>query len=387
MYKTDVIDAAWRGRITSLAEKHINPKAVKREQNATFDRSVWAACANAGLTGLTVAKAYGGQGLGALDTVKVLEVLGYASEDPGLNFGVAAHLLAVLVPIAQFGSEEQKKRFLPGFCDGSLIAGNAITERTAGSDVFNMQTVARPYRQGYLLTGTKAFCSNGKSSDVVLTYAMTQPEKGFFGGISAFLLVNGDTNFSWSEDKSKLGLRSCSLAEVIMNDTYVEEGLRLGQEGAGGPIFNASMNWERACLGAIHLGAMDRLLEQAVAFANDRYSGGQNLSARQAVTHPLAELKVRLEGARLLTYRAAQAIDEGLKKNTFCSLAKLAVSECYRDLGVQLMQLFAGAAYQTPHPVEIQLKAALGATLYSGTSEIHRNLVASDMGLRPKQSK
>lgn len=384
MYKWSNDEQEWRERINEFAARRINPGAVDREENASFDRSIWADCAKLGLTGLTIPAAYGGSGYGALSTVKVLESLGYASEDTGLNFGIAAHLLAVVVPVVKYGTEEQKEYYLPGFCSGKYIGGNAITERSAGSDVFNMSTTAKACEDGYQLNGTKTYCSNGKDADIILTYAMTNPAKGFFGGISAFLAENGISDFSWSEEKSKLGLRSCSLAEVIFEDTLLGVESRLGEEGAGGQIFNISMNWERACLGAIHLGAMDRLLKLAVQFANERFSGGKNLSARQAVTHPLAELKMRLEGARLLTYRAAEAIDEGVRRHPFCSLAKMAVSECYRDMTVQLMQLFAGAAYQTPHPVEIQLRAALGATLYSGTSEIHRNLVATDMGLRAK---
>lgn len=384
MYEWSKNELEWRERIMDFAQERINPGAVERELHATFDREVWKACAAQGLTGWVLPAHYGGQGEGALSTVRMLESLGYASEDPGLNFGLAAHLLAVVVPIMKFGSQAQKDRFLPELSNGNKIGGNAITERTAGSDVFNMSTTADLLEDGYRLNGTKTYCSNGKNADLILTYAKTHPDKGFFGGISAFVLDSGTTSFHWSPEKSKLGLRSCSLAEVIMEDTQVEITDRLGEEGAGGPIFNASMEWERSCLGGIHLGAMDRLLEMAVAFSNDRFAGGSNLSARQAISHPLADLKIRVEGARLLTYQAAIAIDKGVKRNKWSSIAKVAVSECYRDLTLQLMQIFAGAAYETPHPVEIQLKAALGATLYSGTSEIHRNLIANEMGLRAK---
>jgi alkylation response protein AidB-like acyl-CoA dehydrogenase len=127
---------------------------------------------------------------------------------------------------------------------------------------------------------------------------------------------------------------------------------------------------------------MDRMLKLATGFANKRISGGKNLSSYQAVTHPFADLKVHLEGARLLTYQAAYALDKKKKGNLAGSMAKLSVSECYKHFCIQMMQLFAGQAYQTPHPVEIQLKAALGATLYSGTSEIHRNLVSREIGFK-----
>ena len=205
MYKTDQITAAWRQGITSLAETWINPAAAEREQNATFDRSVWAACADAGLAGLTVPKAYGGQGLGALDTVKVLELLGYASEDPGLNFGLAAHLLAVVAPIMEYGTKKQQAHYLPALADGTLIGGNAITEASAGSDVFEMQTRAKASKHGYILNGTKTYCSNGKWANLLLTYAMTDEAKGFFGGVSAFLVEEENDQFRRSEEKMKLG--------------------------------------------------------------------------------------------------------------------------------------------------------------------------------------
>ncbi len=387
MYEWSTNELDWRAKIIDFAQEQINPGAVEREQNGTFDRDVWKACGRLGLTGWIVPEQYGGKASTALSTVRMLESLGYASDDLGLNFGIAAHLLAVVVPILKFGTEDQQGRLLSFLSDGTSIGGNAITERSAGSDVFNMSTKAEFVQGAYQLNGVKTYCSNGKNANLILTYAQTHPNKGFFGGISAFILEGDRTVFKWSDEKSKLGLRSCSLAEVIMQDTLVEPRNRLGEEGAGGPIFNYSMDWERACLGGIHLGAMDRLLELAVTFSNERFAGGYNLSSRQAISHPLANFKIRLEGARLLTYQAAAAIDRGDKRNRFCSLAKVAVSECYRDLCMQLMQVFAGSAYETPNRIETHLRAAIAGTIYSGTSEIHRNLVANDIGLRAKVDK
>lgn len=385
MYEWSKTDLAWKDKIAAFADEQINPGATERESTAQFSRSLWEASAQIGLPGLVVPKAYGGQGFNASETVKALEALGYASEDPGFNFGLAAHLLAVVKPIVEYGSKEQQARYLPGLANGTLIGGNAITEASAGSDVFQMQTTAQETSNGYALKGTKTYCSNGKWANLILTYALTDQQKGFFGGISAFVVEEEKDQFCRSEEKMKLGLRSCSLAEVIFENSFVPAERILGQAGGGAQIFNRSMEWERTCLGAIHLGAMDKLLELAGEFANQRFSGHTNLSAQQAVSHPLANLKVQLEGVRLLTYRAAEMLDKGIKGHTFASMAKLAVSECYRDLTMQLMQLFAGAAYQTPHLVERHLRAALGATLYSGTSEIQRNLIARGLGLRAKK--
>ncbi len=377
----------FREEIIAFAQEHINPEAALRDQEARFDQSLWKRCAAIGLTGLSLSPEFGGQGLSAYDTVLALEALGYGSEDPGLNFALAAQLLAVANPLAEFASPTQRENWLPKLINGDYIGGNAMTEESAGSDVFSMSTTAKLDQEDYLLNGRKTFCTNGQTADLVLTYALTDSEKGFFGGISAFVIDSRTQNIEWSEATQKVGLRSCPLASVNFSDTKVPLSHLVGKEGAGAQIFNHSMRWERACLGAIHLGAMDRLLEQAVQFANQRVSGRGNLSTHQAVTHPLADLKVQLEGARLLTYHAARMLDAGQRSNHFAAIAKLSVSECYRKLCLQLMQLFAGQAYLTPHPVELQLRAALGATIYSGTSEIQRELIVRQIGLRPRDAK
>jgi alkylation response protein AidB-like acyl-CoA dehydrogenase len=382
MFELNAAQKAWQEKIVAFAEAEINPQAVEREENAIFDRKLWHACGKIGLTGLSIPQEWGGQGMDALSTVLALEALGRGSTDPGLNFGIAAHLLAVTIPIWLYGEEDQRQRLLPSLCDGTAVGGNAITEETAGSDVYHMQTLATKEGNNYSLTGKKTFCSNGGEADTILTYAMTNPAKGYFGGVSAFVLEAGKHGFKWSDTKQKLGVRSCSLASLIQENTLVEEANRLGKEGAGAQIFSMSMAWERICLGAIHIGAMDRMLKLATDFANKRFSGGKNISSYQAVTHPFADLKVQLEGARLLTYQAAYSLDSKKKGNLAGSMAKLSVSECYKHFCLQMMQLFAGQAYHTPHPVEIQMRAALGATLYSGTSEIHRNLVSREIGFK-----
>ncbi|MEL7220486.1 MAG: acyl-CoA dehydrogenase family protein [Bacteroidota bacterium] len=385
MFERNKTQQAWQDKIIAFAETVINPDAVVRETNAVFDRNLWQSCADMGLAGLSIPQKWGGQGMNAFSTVLALEALGKGGTDPGLNFALSAHLLAVAIPISLYGTDEQRQRLLPALCDGSAVGGNAITEATAGSDVYNMQTVATKEEEKYSLTGNKTYCSNGGEADTILTYALTNPDKGYFGGVTAFVLEKGKHNFRWSEARQKLGARTCPVATLIQEGTLVDATNRLGEEGAGAQIFQTSMTWERVCLGAIHLGAMDRMFKMATDFANERFSGGKNLSSYQAVTHPFANLKLQLESARLLTYKAAYALDNKKKNQLAGSLAKLSVSECYKQFCLQMTQLFASQAYETPHPIAIQLKAALGATLYSGTSEIHRNLVARAIGFKPSQ--
>lgn len=375
-----------REAIIDFARKVINPQADEREANVEFSRPIWKSCGEIGLTGMMVPTEFGGLGLDALSCVYALEALGYGSRDTGLNFSLAAHLLACVAPVWQYGSDAQKQQYLPKLCNGDWVASNAITEASSGSDVYTMESTAVKKGDQYLLNGTKTYCSNGAVADIFVTYVLTNPAKGFFGGVSGFIVEKNQHAVTTTPSISKLGIKTCLLAEFEMNETTVATTQLLGEEGGGAQIFSNSMHWERICLGAIHLGAMDWLLEEAVKFANKRKSAAANLSSYQAITHPLANYKVQLEGARLLTYQAAIALQQKSRKvNTLASMAKLAVSECYKGLCVQLMQLYAGAAYRLPHPAEQHLRAAMGATVYSGTSEIHRNLVARDLGLKPKK--
>jgi alkylation response protein AidB-like acyl-CoA dehydrogenase len=372
---------ALREEIIAFAREAISPGADQRDQEQFFDRTIWRACGTIGLPGLLIPETYGGRGLDPVSTVIALEALGYGSTDSGMNFSLAAHLLACAVPIWIYGSEEQKQRLLPKLCNGEWIAANAMTEPTAGSDAFQMAASADRTATGYSLNGHKNYCSNGPVADIVVGYFNTDAEKGFFGGISAFILEKDQHNFQTSERKDKMGVRTCQMGEFLMEDTLVAEDCRLGKEGAGAMIFNHSMEWERICLGAVHIGSMERLLEQAVQFAKSRTSGGQSISKYQAVTHPLTELRIRMEAARLLCHRAAWKLQQGKKVAMDAAMVKIQLSETYRDFAIQLHQLYAGKAFRENSEIEKLVRDAMGATLYSGTTEVLRNLLARYMGL------
>ena len=371
-----------REAISVFAKCHLNKEVAQSDQAQFFDRSLWKTCGSVQLPGLCIPKAYGGRGLNALDTTIALEALGYSSENDGFNFALAAHMLACLVPIHLYGTEAQKQYYLPELCNGEKIATNAMTESSAGSDVYQMSTIAETDGDNFRLNGHKVYCSNAPVADVVVTYAVTNKSKGFFGGLSAFILDKKQHAFQTTERIDKLGLRSCQLGEVFFEDSQVGADAVLGKIGSGGPIFQKSMEWERICLGALHLGAMDRMLEKATAFVNERISGGQSISKFQAVTHPLVNLKVRLESARLLTYKSAWRLDQHKNVAADASICKLAVSETYKDMAMQMMQLYAGKAYREHSDAERNLRDAISATIYSGTSEIQRNIIARYMGMK-----
>lgn len=372
---------AMREEIVAFARAELNDGAGERDREQRFDRMLWEKCGARRLPGLLVPEAYGGFGADALDAAIALEALGYGCRDGGLVFSLAAHLLACGVPILKHGTEEQKERFLPGLSDGSLIAANAITEPESGSDVFAMHTVATPADDGFAITGTKAFISNAPVADLLLVYAKTDTGGGFHGGITAFLVEKATPGLSVSGPIDKLGLRSCAMGEIVLDNVFVQGSGILGPVGKGGVIFAQSMDWERACLGAAHVGAIERLLDDAIAFARTRKSGGKAIGARQAVAHRLADMKVNLEAARLLTHKACSELESDRRSGLSAAISKLFVSEAFVDAATDAIRTLGGRGYLAEHEAERTLRDAVGGTIYSGTSDVQRNIIARWLGL------
>ncbi|MCK9893461.1 acyl-CoA dehydrogenase family protein [Frankia sp. AgB32] len=342
-------------------------------------RLAWKDAASIGLTGLCLPAEHGGAGLGALDTALGLEAFGHSCSDMGLVFGVAAHLLSCAVPVGEFGTDEARE-LLAGMAAGDLIAGNAMTEDEAGSDVGRIRTTATPSGEGYLLNGEKSFVSNAPIADVFVTYAVTDPTAGFLG-ISAFVVPRELAGVVVGPPLPKMGLNGCLAARVRFEDCLVPAGYRLGAEGSGGAIFQHSMGWERGCLFAAYLGLMERQLTECVDRVVGRRQFGRKISGFQAVSHRIARMRQRLEGARLLLYRACWLLDQGQPDVTAIALAKTAVSEAAIANSLDAMQLFGSAGYLAGTGIEEQLRDCLPTTIFSGTTEIQLELIARGEGL------
>src|SRR5258707_8922356 len=281
-----------------------------------WTRAQWRLCGEMKLPGLSVPKHYGGEGYDALTTARVIEAFGRGCEDMGLVFSLAAHLFACAMPVVEYGEETLKRRLLPGFCDGTLIGANAITEAKAGSDVFALTTRATRDGSSYILDGQKSFVSNGPAADLFIVYAATNPAHGYLG-ITSFLVERNTPGLVIGEPIHKMGLTSTPACSVSFEACRVPAVHRLGQDGQGSQIFKQSMQWERACLFAAYIGQMERQLERTVAYAQERCQFGKALGKHQAVAHRLAAMKVRLEAARLLLYRACWSF---AKQATFLSI-------------------------------------------------------------------
>jgi len=367
--------------IVRFAQKELNEGLRERDRLQEFPHELWLKCGEMGLQGLPVPEEYGGAGCDPLTVAIALEAFGYGCRDGGLVFAVCAHLLACVVPIWKHGNEEQKRNLLPRLSNGTLIAVNGMTEPQTGSNAFAMTTKAVPDGDGFRLNGAKTFSSNGPIADIALLYALTDEKKGYHGGVTAFLVEKGTKGFSTGQKFEKLGLRTCPIGELVLEDAWVPASAVLGGVGGGSSIFTQSMDWERACLGASHLGTMRRLLEESIAHARTRSQYGQVIGKFQAISHKIADMKVRLEASRLLAYRAASRLEKARDVSLDASIAKLFVSESLVQSALDSVQILGGYGFMADYDAERVLRDSVGSRLYSGTSEIQRNIIARWLGL------
>jgi alkylation response protein AidB-like acyl-CoA dehydrogenase len=309
-----------------------------------------------------------------------MEGLGYGGRDAGLIFSLNAHLWTNTIPILRYGTDEQKRRWLPGLCDGTRIGANGASEPDSGSDVFAMRTRAEKRGDHYVLNGTKTFVTNAPVCDWIATYATIDPKLGPLG-ITGFLVDRHAKGVTIARPLEKMGLRTSPMAEVVFEDVEVPVADRIGREGRGVEVFECSMEWERGCILASCLGVMRRQLERCLEHARGRRQFGKPIGKFQAVAHKIVEMKLRLETCRPLVYRIGALKDAGKDATMEAALAKIHVSDSFVKNGLDAVQVFGGYGYMAEYELERELRDAVGSTLYSGTSEIQRNIVARCLGL------
>lgn len=370
-----------RESIVKFAQGELNRDVIERDREQVFSRELWRQCADFGLLGLPVPEEYGGSGADPLSCAIALEALGYGCRDGGLVFSICAHVLACVVPVWQHGSAAQKDRYLGGLCDGTLIGAHAITEPDSGSDTFAMRLSAKRTDGGWRLSGSKTFISNAPVADVVVVFAVTDPEKGFHGGVTAFLIERGLAGFSTGQKFHKMGLRTSPVGELVFEDAQVPDSAVLGTVGGGTSVFGTAMDWERALLVAAHVGTIERLLETSITYARTRMQFGQTIGKFQAVAHKIADMKVHLEAARLLVYRTASRLTTARSISLDAAITKLFVSESLVRTALDTVQVHGGYGFMEDYEVERALRDAIGSTLYSGTSEMQRNIIGRWLGL------
>jgi alkylation response protein AidB-like acyl-CoA dehydrogenase len=351
-----------------------------RDRDEHFDRSLWQACASFGLLRMAIPEEHGGMGLGISDLIAVMEGLGQGARDLGLLFSLNAHLWTTSIPILVYGTPAQKQRWLGPLSDGTLVGANGASEPGSGSDIFSMRTRAEKRGDCYVLNGTKTFVTNAPVADLFVAYATINPALGAMG-VTGFIIDRATPGLTVGKKLEKMGLRTSPMAEVIFEDCKVPIENRLGREGRGVEVFECSMEWERGCIFAAVLGAMRRILDACVEHARGRKQFGQAIGKFQQVQGLLVGMKVRLEACRPLVYKIGALKEQGKPTMMDSAIAKLFVSESYVQTCLDAVQVFGGYGYMTEQEVERDLRDAIGSTLYSGTSEIQRNLIAKGMGL------
>ncbi|MBW4628917.1 MAG: acyl-CoA dehydrogenase family protein [Brasilonema octagenarum HA4186-MV1] len=363
-------------KVLALAKEKLNSSAKEPE----MAQNLWHLCGELGILGLCVPKRYGGMGLDALTTTRVIEAYGRGCEDMGFVFATLAHLFACTMPILEYGTEPLKEAILPQLCSGEWKGANAITEKEAGSDVFALRTKAVRDGKSYVLTGHKIYVTNAPLADVFVVYASTNPTHGYLG-ITAFIVEKNTPGVIVGKPFSKMGLDSTFASSVYFEDCHVPEGNKLGNEGQGAQVFQSSMQWERACLFAAYVGMMERQLEQTIGYTRSRRQFGRAISKNQAISHRIADMKLRLESARLLLYRACWLFDQGKNPVLDVSMSKLAISEAAIQSSLDAIQIHGGIGFMTEFGIERGLRDAIPSTIFSGTSEMQRELIARELGL------
>ncbi len=371
----------WFDIARKFAAAELSDDVIERDQEGTFWRDGYRACGRNGILGLTVPRQYGGQDVDLPTAVAAMEGLGYGCADTGLAFGLNASLWTVTMPILTFGTEDQKRRWLPGLCDGTLFGANAASEPSAGSDIYAMKTEAEQRSDGsWVLNGRKIWITGGPVADVFLAFATIDSSKGALG-LTAFIIPGNTPGLRIVRTINKLGMRTAPMAEIAFEDCVVpSEGL-LDRPGRGARIFNAALEWERGAILAPALGTMRRQLERCIEHARKRSQFGQPIGKNQAVSHRIVDMKLRLETCRHLVYAFASKKGRGEDATLEAALAKLHVSETFVQNSLDAVRTFGASGYMTETGLERDLRDSVGGVIFSGTNDIQRNIIAARLRL------
>lgn len=371
---------AFRRSVSDFAKRELGGDVRKREKQGEFFWEGWHKCAEFGIQGMPMPAEYGGLELDTTTSLLAMQALGQGCRDGGFLFSLNSHMWTCEIPILEFGSEEQKSKYLPKMIEGKLVGGHAMTEPGAGSDAFSIQTTAQKTDKGYVLNGSKVFISNAPIADLLLVFATTNKKLGW-AGVTGFIVEKDNPGLQVSKPLDKIGLKTSPTGELSLVDCEVPESAILGRPGQGSAIFNSEMEWERSCLFACHLGAMQRQLDDIVEYVKDRKQFGQSIGSFQAVSHKIADMKVRIELGELILHKVAWLKSRGKRAPLESAIAKLVVSESYMASSIDALHLRGGYGFMSEYEADRDLLDACGGKIYSGSSEIQRNIIARFLGL------
>jgi alkylation response protein AidB-like acyl-CoA dehydrogenase len=355
-----------------VAEAEISPHASAWDREHRFPQELFGRLGELGLMGVCVPEPLGGAGADFLSYILVLEELSRA--DAGVGVTVAVHTSAATLPILAFGTSEQQERFVPALARGEALGAFALTEADSGSDAGALRTSAVPNGDGWRLTGSKQWCTNGSHASTFLLFARTDASTDGARGVSAFLLDR--TQVEVTREEEKLGLNSSSTADLRLDDVPVGRDRLVHEEHRGFAVAMATLDGGRIGIAAQAVGIARAAFETARAYAHERRQFGKRLTEFQAVQFKLADMATEIDAARLLTHRAAWLKEQGLPHKEEGAKAKLFASEMARRQTGEAIQILGGYGYTKEFPVERYYRDAKITEIYEGTSEVQRLVIA-----------
>jgi len=370
----------WRETLVAFSRQELDYDMTAYEKGDLFPWEAWRKCAEMQILAQPFPEEYGGGGVDFMTTVISINALGYACKDAGLVHAIATQILCGL-QILHFGSERLKQLYLPLLCRGEKVFAQAITEPGSGSDALSMRTSAIKEGGVYVLNGSKTFITNGPIADVVIVFAVSDPEKKSLGGISCLVVEDGMAGFEKCRPLKKMGLSTLQNGELFFDNCAVPFAQLLGKEGQGAIIFNESMEWERSLLPAAHLGTMERILEISVTYAKERHAFKKPIGSYQSVANKLSSMKVNIELGKGILYRCAALKDNHKRAALDASICKLFISESLKQACLDAVQIHGGYGYMSEYEIERDLRDSIAATIYSGTSELQHNIIARFLGV------
>jgi alkylation response protein AidB-like acyl-CoA dehydrogenase len=364
---------AIRDLARKIARERIAPHAARYDESESYPEDSIRALVEAGLYGIWVPEAYGGTDMGCLALALVTEEIAAACA------GTATQYLDQPLgglPILLFGSEAQKKKYLPVLATGERLAAYSLSEPSAGSDAASLKTTAVRRGDHYVLNGSKQWCTNGDHADVITVFATVDPTRRA-KGVTAFLVERGTPGFEVGKKERKLGIRASPTVALHFSDCAIAVEQRLGGEGEGFRIAMSTLDMTRPATGAMAVGIAQAALDAAVGYAKERQQFGQPIAAFQGIQFMLADMAMQTHAARLMVHHAARQVDTGIQGNTYeASMAKCWAGDAAMKVATDAVQVFGGYGYTREFPVERYMRDAKIMQIYEGTNQIQRLIIA-----------
>jgi butyryl-CoA dehydrogenase len=359
-----------------VARDRIAPHAAHYDETETYPEESMRAIVEAGLFAIWVPEAYGGTDMGCLALALACEEIAWACAATATQY--LDQPLGGL-PILLAGTEDQKRRYLPGLATGELLAAYSLSEPGAGSDAAGLRTTALRRGDHYVLNGAKQWCTNGDHADVITVFATVDPARRA-KGVTAFLVEKGTPGFAVGKKEKKLGIRASPTVALHFTDCAIPAGQRLGEEGEGFRIAMQTLDITRPATGSMAVGIAQAALDAAVGYARERQQFGQPIGAFQGIQFMLADMAMQTHAARLMVHHAARQVDAGLRGNTAeASMAKCWAGDAAMKVATDAVQIFGGYGYTREFPVERYMRDAKIMQIYEGTNQIQRLIIAKEL--------